>query len=73
MHEERKRAALSKWRHLLAHPEIRMSVEDHYDDLLKMADEILDRGIISPLEWRQMVRDAGALFAQSNEGLEKGV
>lgn len=69
--EERQRA-LSAWHKLLEEPEIRMGAEEYYDELLKMADEMEQGGLITAAEWRQLVRKAGEKFAQATEGLEGG-
>lgn len=65
--------ALSAWRKLLEEPEIRMDAEEQYDELLKMADAMDAEGLISQAEWRQLIRDAGVLFAQAREGLKGGM
>ena len=49
-----------------------MDAEDQYDDLLKMADTMEQEGLITATEWRQLVRKAGARFAQTTEGLSGG-
>jgi hypothetical protein len=72
MNNDRKAQALSAWRKLLEEPEIRMDAEDQYDELLKMADTMEQDELITPEEWRQLVRKAGVKFAQATEGLEGG-
>ena len=56
----------------MAHPPIRMTAEEHYDELLRMADAMERDGVITEIEWRQLIRDAGGMLAQMNEGLEPG-
>jgi hypothetical protein len=72
MSDDRKGQALAAWHKLLDEPEIRMDVEDQYDELLKMADTMEQEGMITAVEWRQLVRTAGEMFAQATEGLEGG-
>jgi len=72
MYEDRKKKALTNWLKRLAQPEIRMSAEEQYDELLKMADAMEAEGVISQTEWQQLIREAGAVIAQAREGLEGG-
>lgn len=72
MREERKQQALTTWRKLLEDPGIRMGAEEQYDELLKMADTMEQEELITPEEWRQLVRKAGVKFAQATERLEGG-
>jgi hypothetical protein len=68
MNDEAKREALAEWYQLLRQPHIRMDSEDHYDELLKAADEMERLGLITGLEWRILVREAGVAFANSGGG-----
>ena len=72
MIDDRKKQALTDWLKLLSQPEIRMNPEEQYDELLKMADTMEQEGLITAPEWRQLIRDAGVVFAQAREGLEGG-
>ncbi|MEZ1318831.1 hypothetical protein QIW53_22665 [Pseudomonas fluorescens] len=69
---DRRREALAAWYHLLAHPQIRMDVEEQYDELLKAADEMEQASLISDSEWRSLVRKAGEAFAHATEGVGGG-
>jgi hypothetical protein len=69
MNDDRKQEALDAWYQLLREPAIRMDVEEHYDELLKAADEMERTGLISSLEWRRLVRESGVAFANATEGL----
>lgn len=69
MFEERRKKAMASFVQLLAQPETRMTVEDQYDELLKMADTMGEEGLISDLEYQQLIRDAGGVFARTREGL----
>ncbi|MFJ2692091.1 hypothetical protein [Pseudomonas sp. NPDC087336] len=72
MYEDRKQMAMAGWRNLLTQPEIRMTAEEQYDELLKMADAMQQEGLLTGAEWRQLIRDAGAVFTNAREGLEGG-
>ncbi|MBV4477620.1 hypothetical protein [Pseudomonas botevensis] len=72
MIQDKKTQALTAWIQLAREPEIRMSVEEQYDELLKMADAMEEEGLITSGEWRQLIRDAGAIFDRAREGLEGG-
>jgi len=68
MNDEAKRKALAAWYTLLRQPDIRMDSEEHYDELLKAADEMERAGLINGSEWRVLVREAGVAFASSIAG-----
>lgn len=72
MTDDRRREALAAWYKLLAKPEIRMDVEEQYDELLKAADEMEREGLISGSEWRTLVREAGVAFSNATEGVGGG-
>lgn len=62
MNADEKKKALTAWLQLASDPEPQMSIEDQYDELLKMADEMEETELITAKEWRQLIRDAGAVF-----------
>ena len=70
MFDQRRHEALSGWRNLMAQAPLRMTAEEHYDELLRRADAMEREGIITGSEWRQLIRDAGSKLAQVNEDLE---
>ncbi len=72
MNDEAKRKALAAWYTLLRQPDIRMDSEEHYDELLKAADEMERAGLINGSEWRVLVREAGVAFASSIVGAGGG-
>ncbi|MHC8367352.1 hypothetical protein ACYZT9_16230 [Pseudomonas sp. ZT5P21] len=72
MTDDLRRDALAAWYKLLSQPEIRMDVEEQYDELLKAADEMERAGLISSAEWRTLVREAGVAFANATEGVGRG-
>lgn len=52
MSDDRREQAPAAWHKLLDEPEIRMDVEEQYDELLKMADDFKLQGIIDRDDWR---------------------
>jgi hypothetical protein len=72
MFDQRRREAISEWREFMSHPPIRMTAEEHYDELLRMADAMEHNGVITGVEWRQLIRDAGVMLTRAREGLEGG-
>lgn len=72
MNDDQKKRALAAWYKLLNEPEIRMDVEEQYDELLKAADEMERTGLISSSEWRKLVKEAGTAFAKAIEGVGGG-
>lgn len=72
MNDDPKQEALAAWYKLLRQPEIRMDSQEHYDELLKAADEMERIGLINGSEWRVLVREAGVAFANSIQGVGGG-
>ena len=72
MSDDQKSEALVAWYQLLKVPEIRMDAEEQYDALLKAADEMERTGLINSIEWRRLVQEASAAFANATEGLGRG-
>lgn len=68
MYDQRKKESLSAWRKLAAQSQEQFDPQDQYDDLLKRADDMLEQGLISNAEWRQLVRDAGNVFTRNEAG-----
>lgn len=65
MHADHKREMLKAWRQLYMCPQIDLTPEEHYERLLKMADRLEHIGVISSTEWRQLIREAGKVIAES--------
>lgn len=65
MQFDHKREMLIAWRELFMSPQIDLTPEEHYEKLLKMADRLEYNGVISATEWRQLIREAGKVFAES--------
>lgn len=72
MNDDRKKTALDAWYTLLREPEAGMDCEEHYDQLLKAADEIEGDGLITSAEWRELVREARGVFSAASEGVGSG-
>ncbi|AZD07587.1 hypothetical protein C4K26_2184 [Pseudomonas chlororaphis] len=55
---------LEKWYALFNDPEFaKASPEDRYDARLELADDMLERGVIDEGEWRELIEEAAAIFA----------
>lgn len=72
MNDDQKKLALAAWYKLLHEPEIRMDVEEQYDELLKAADEMERTGLIGSSEWRKLVKEAATAFAKVIDGVGGG-
>jgi hypothetical protein len=72
MSTDGKEEALADWHKLLKNPKPRMDAEELYDELLHMADRYKSIGLISEDDWKALVEEATAFYAQSREGLEGG-
>ncbi|MGF6127227.1 mannitol/fructose-specific phosphotransferase system IIA component (Ntr-type) [Pseudomonas frederiksbergensis] len=72
MSDDQKEKAIATWRRLLEEPEIRMSVEEQFEALVMMADELKRTGVIDSSDWREMVEEANAFYSHAVEGLEGG-
>ncbi|MEO8640496.1 hypothetical protein [Pseudomonas sp.] len=72
MSDDQKSEALAAWYQLLKVPEIRMDAEEQYDELLKSADQMERTGLINSIEWRKLVQEASAAFANATKGLGRG-
>ncbi|CAN7563099.1 hypothetical protein [Pseudomonas umsongensis] len=72
MIETGREKALTTWRKLMEEPEIRMDAEEQYEELLKLADDFKQDGVINSGDWRELVEEATAFYAHSIEGLEGG-
>lgn len=72
MNDFRKSQALTAWETLFDKPEIRMDAEEQYEELLRLADDFEEQGLISPQERTELIRKATAFYAQSVEGVGGG-
>lgn len=72
MNDSRKIHALIAWEKLFNNPEIRMDAEEQYEELLRLADDFEEQGIISPGERTGLIERATAFYAQSVAGVGEG-
>ncbi|UZE14765.1 hypothetical protein [Pseudomonas sp. B21-053] len=72
MSDDQKEKAIAVWRRLLEEPEIRMDVEEQFEALVMMADELKRTGAIDSGDWREMVEEASAFYAHAVEGMDGG-
>ncbi|MBZ9782854.1 hypothetical protein K9857_15040 [Pseudomonas sp. REP124] len=63
MYENQRSFALSEWRKFLTLKDPNYAVEDQYYELLRRAAVMQKEGLISRLEWRQLVLDAGVFLS----------
>ncbi|WP_223488869.1 hypothetical protein [Pseudomonas sp. A-RE-19] len=73
MNDDRKKAAIDTWYKLLREPDAGMDCEEHYDKLLKAADDMEGAGLIDNAEWRELVREARGAFSPEIEGVGRGL
>jgi hypothetical protein len=73
MYEDRKAQALEAWHTLLAKPEIRMTAQEQYEELLRLAEEYLKQGFISRDERKGLVIEATKRYTQAVEGVGAGM
>lgn len=57
---------------LFNRPEIRMDAEEQYEELLRLADDFGEEGIISREERRALIEKATVFYAQSVAGVGEG-
>jgi hypothetical protein len=67
MKEKHRREAISAWQDLFNLPGDCVDAEDRYDRLLRSADDMERKGLISSTEWRKLVQQAGTLLASTAE------
>ena len=68
MYDDAKVKAFSAWHDLLVNPEDRMSAQEQYDELLRLADSFREKGIIGPEERKTLIEVATAAYARAVEG-----
>ena len=72
MYENRKWQALAGWHKLLERPEIRMTAQEQYEELLRLAEEYSKQGIIDRDERKHLVTEATQRYAQAFVGVGEG-
>jgi len=72
MYEDNKEQALATWHSLLAKPEIRMTAQAQYEELLRLAERYFKQGFIDRDERKVLVIEATRRYAQAVEGVGAG-
>lgn len=72
MYEDRKAQALETWHSLLAKPEIRMTAQEQYEELLRLAEKYMKQGFINRDERKVLVTEATNRYARAVEGVGEG-
>jgi lipopolysaccharide biosynthesis regulator YciM len=68
MYEDSKTQALASWHKLMEKPEVRMTAQEQYEELLRLAETYLREGFIDRDERKQLVTEATKHYAQAVEG-----
>ncbi|QKG67057.1 hypothetical protein HP062_16545 [Pseudomonas sp. B14-6] len=68
MYEDRKAQALETWHSLVDKAESRMTAQEQYEELLRLAEEYLKQGFINRDERKDLVTEATKRYAQAVEG-----
>lgn len=68
MYEDNKEQALATWQSLLANPEIIMTAQEQYEELLRLAERYFKQGFIDRDERKVLVTEATRRYAQAVEG-----
>lgn len=69
MNDDPKVQAFSTWYELLVKPEARMGTQDQYDELLRLADNFREKGIIGTEERKTLIQVATLAYTRSVQDL----
>jgi hypothetical protein len=72
MNDDPKVEAFSTWHELLVNSEARMGAQDQYDELLRLADNFREKGIIGTEERKILIQVATLAYTRSVEDLSRG-
>jgi len=72
VYDDRRMQAFSTWHELLVNPEARMGAQDQYDELLRLADNFREKGIIGTQERKILIQVATLAYTRSVEDLSGG-
>ncbi|MBK5355579.1 hypothetical protein JFU37_24140 [Pseudomonas sp. TH41] len=72
MDEDRKSQALATWQQLLGRSEVRMTAQEQYEELLRLAEQYLKQGFIDRDERKHLVTEATKRYARTVEGVGGG-
>ncbi|MNP51714.1 hypothetical protein D3C76_1460570 [compost metagenome] len=69
MYDDVKARAFSVWHELLMSPEDRMSAQEQYDELLRLADNFREKGIIDLDERKTLIEVATIAYTRAVAGV----
>jgi hypothetical protein len=69
MYDDAKVKAFAVWHELLMNPEVQIDAQEQYDELLRLADNFREKGIISPEERKVLIQVATVAYARAVEGV----
>jgi hypothetical protein len=69
MYEDAKVKALSAWHEVLVNPEPRMNAQEQYDELLRLADNFREKGMIDPEERKTLIQVATIVYTRAVAGV----
>lgn len=72
MYDSTKVEAFSAFHDLLVTPEVRMSAQEQYEELLRLTDRFYARGVIDREERRSLIEVATITYARAVEGVGGG-
>jgi hypothetical protein len=72
MNDDAKVQAFSTWHELLVNPEVRMDAQEQYDELLRLADNFREKGIIDTEERKILIQVATVAYTRSVEDVSVG-
>lgn len=70
MNDDLKGQALTTWHELLMNPAIRMNAQEQYEELIRLADNFREKGIIDLDERKTLIDVATVSYARAVEGGE---
>ncbi|CAI8837560.1 Transcriptional regulator [Pseudomonas sp. IT-P253] len=72
MYEDPKSQALAAWQQLLELADVRMTAQEQYEELLRLAEKYLKQGFIDRDERKQLVTEATKRYARAVAGAGGG-
>lgn len=72
MYSDAKVRALSAFHDLLVTPEIRMNAQEQYEELLRLADDFLAKGMVDEDERSSLIEVATVTYERAVEGAGAG-
>lgn len=65
MNDDPKAQTLSAWHELLTNPEVQMDARERYDELLRLADNFREKGIIDSQERKALIEVATVAYMRA--------